>query len=60
MPSRDKEAKMKIAINILLGLAAAVLLNGVIGEKDAENKKSITFAFMAMLAFIMFANGLMM
>lgn len=41
-----------IATKIALGLAALVLLLGVIGEKDAAKQKNITAAFVAVVALI--------
>lgn len=45
-----------IVVNIMLGLVAAVLLLGVIGEKDKERQRSITLAFVVVLAFTACAN----
>lgn len=45
-----------ILINILLGLAAAVLFVGVIGEQDKEKNRNITMAFVAVVLFIITAN----
>lgn len=45
-----------IAINILLALADAVLLLGVIGEKDREKHRNITIAFTAVLLFALCIN----
>ena len=42
-----------IGINILLGVVAAVLLLGVLGEKD--NKRHV-IAFVAVIALIICAN----
>lgn len=47
-----------IALNILLGLVAAVLLLGVIAERDKEKNKNITIAFMAVVALIIAVNFL--
>ena len=44
------------AINILLGVAAAVLLLGVIAEKDKERNRNITLAFVAVVLLIIAAN----
>lgn len=41
-----------IATKIVLGLAALVLLLGVIGEKHADKQKNITAAFVAVVALI--------
>lgn len=45
-----------IATNILLGIAAAVLMIGVIGEKDATKQKNIVIALSALLAFSLLIN----
>ncbi len=45
-----------IALNILLGVVAAVLLLGALGEKGNERHKSITIAFVAVIALIICAN----
>lgn len=50
---------MTIAINVLLGIAAAVLLLGVIAEQDAKRHDKITIAFMAVLAVIVAVNTIM-
>lgn len=47
-----------IALNILLGLVAAVLLLGVIAERDKEKNKNITIAFVAVVALIIAVNFL--
>ena len=41
-----------IALNILLGVVAAVLLLGVLGEKDNQRHQSISIAFVAVIALI--------
>lgn len=43
-------------INILLTLAAAILLIGVIGEEDKERHKNITTAFITVMLFILCIN----
>lgn len=48
-----------IAINILLGIVAGVLLLGVIAEKDEKQNKNLTIAFVAVLAFIAAVNTIM-
>ena len=48
-----------ITINILLAVVAAVLLLGVIGERDKERHLNITFAFMAVVALIIAVNTIM-
>lgn len=44
------------AINIVLGVAAAVFGIGVIGEKDVEKQRNITLAFAALVALIIAVN----
>lgn len=43
-------------INILLAIAVAALLIGVIGEEDKERHKNITIAFVTILLFILCIN----
>ena len=45
-----------IALNILLGVVAAVLLLGVLGEKNNQRHKSIVIAFVAVIALIICMN----
>lgn len=45
-----------IALNILLGAVAAVLLLGVLGEKDNQRHKSITIAYVATITLIICIN----
>lgn len=45
-----------IVINILLALVAAILLIGVLGEKDKERHRNITIAFVAVLLFTLCMN----
>lgn len=45
-----------IAINIMLALATAVLLLGVVGEKDKEKHRNITIAFTTVLLFTLCIN----
>jgi len=45
-----------IALNILLGVVAAVLLLGVLGEKDNQRHQSITIAFAVVVALIICMN----
>lgn len=52
----ETEDKHMIGINILLGVVAAVLLLGVLGEKDNKRHESITIAFVAVIALIICAN----
>lgn len=44
------------ALNIVLGIVAACLLIGVIGETMPSKQKNLTIAFVAMLAFILAVN----
>lgn len=48
-----------IALNILLAVVAAVLLLGVIGEKDEKKQKNITIAFTAVVLLIIAVNTIM-
>lgn len=48
-----------IAINILLAVVAAVLLLGVIAEKDKDKNKNITAAFMGVVLLIIALNTIM-
>lgn len=48
-----------IALNILLAVVAAVLLLGVLGEKDKAKHQNITIAFVAVLALIIALNTVM-
>lgn len=48
-----------IALNILLAVAAAVLLLGVIAEKGKEKNRNITIAFVAVVALIIALNTIM-
>lgn len=48
-----------IAINILLAVVAAVLLLGVIAEKDKDKNKNITTAFVAVVLLIIALNTVM-
>ena len=45
-----------IALNILLAVVAAVLLLGILGEKDKAKHQNITIAFVAVVALIMVLN----
>lgn len=47
------------ALNIILGLVAAVLLLGVIAEKDKEKNRNITIAFVAVVVLIIALNTIM-
>jgi hypothetical protein len=44
------------AINTLLGVAALVLLLGVVGEKDKAKQFNITLAFVSVVALIAVLN----
>lgn len=45
-----------IAINVLLGIAAAVLIIGTIGEENEGNQKNIVVALSAVLVFTLLIN----
>ena len=45
-----------IALNILLDVVAAVLLLGVLGEKNNQRHQSIAIAFVAVIALIICMN----
>ncbi|MDO4321918.1 MAG: hypothetical protein Q4C61_05270 [Lachnospiraceae bacterium] len=47
---------MQIALNILLGLVAAVLLLGIIAEMDKDKSQNITIAFVAVVVLIIAIN----
>lgn len=47
---------MMVVLNVLLGFAAAVLLIGVIGEKDERKQRNLTWAFMAVDLMIICLN----
>lgn len=47
---------MTIFFNILLGICAAVLFIGVIGEKDKTKHTNITIAFAVVMLFILALN----
>lgn len=48
-----------IIVNVLLGIAAAVLLLGVIGESDKDRHQNVTIAFVAICALIFALNKLL-
>lgn len=48
---------MIIALNIFLGVVAAILCMGVICEHDKTKNKNLTIAFVAVLAFIAVMNA---
>lgn len=50
---------MIVALNILLGICAAVLLIGIIGEKDKTIHTNITIAFAVVMLFILALNTIM-
>lgn len=45
-----------LIINIVLALVAALLLFGVIGEKDGLRRQNITIAFVAVIVLIIALN----
>lgn len=45
-----------LIINIVLALVAALLLFGVIGEKDGLKQQNITIAFVAVIVLIIALN----
>lgn len=45
-----------LIINIVLALVAALLLLGVIGEKDGLRRQNITIAFVAVIVLIIALN----
>lgn len=45
-----------IALNILLGIVAAVLLLGVIAEKDEKHNRNITIAFAFVIVLLILLN----
>ena len=54
-----ERSKNMIALNILLAVVEAILLLGVLGEKDKDKQKNITIAFVAVAALIFTANNVM-
>lgn len=48
-----------IILNVMLGLVAAVLLIGVIGERDDKKQQNVALAFMAVVALIICMNTIM-
>jgi hypothetical protein len=52
----NKEDKNMLIINIVLALVAALLLFGVIGEKDGLRQQNITIAFVAVIVLIISLN----
>lgn len=59
VPSLRERSNKMTAINILLGLVAAVLLLGVIGEKNPAKNQNITISFVATVALIIALNTFM-
>lgn len=53
---KPKEDKNMLIINIVLALVAALLLFGVIGEKDGLRQQNITIAFVAVIVLIIALN----
>lgn len=51
---------LKIVVNVILGLAAALLLIGVIGEKDERKCQNVTIAFVTVCALIFGLNKWLM
>ena len=45
-----------LIINIVLGIVAALLLLGVIGEKDGLRQQNITITFVAVILLIIALN----
>jgi hypothetical protein len=56
LPGKPKEDKNMLIINIVLALVAALLLFGVIGEKDGLRQQNITIAFVAVIVLIIALN----
>lgn len=48
-----------IALNILLAVVAAILLLGVLGERDKTRHMNITLAFVAVVVLIIALNVFM-
>lgn len=48
-----------ITLNTLLGVVAAVLLLGVVAEKDKDHNCNITLAFVAVVLLIIAANTIL-
>ena len=55
-PEKSKEDNNMLIINIVLALVAALLLFGVIGEKDGLKQQNITIAFVAVIVLIIALN----
>lgn len=55
-PGKPKEDKNMLIINIVLALVAALLLFGVIGEKDGLRQQNIAIAFVAVIVLIIALN----
>ena len=56
LDSPGKEDNNMMIINIVLALVAALLLFGVIGEKDGLRQQNITIAFVAVIVLIIALN----
>lgn len=48
-----------IFVNVLLGIAAAVLLCGIVGERDERKKQNVTIAFVVVCVLIFALNKLL-
>lgn len=48
-----------IFVNVLLGIAAAALLLGVIGERDERKNQNLTLAFVTVCVLIFALNKLL-
>lgn len=59
MPSPRERSNNMIALNILLAVVAAILLLGVLGERDKAKHQNITIAFVAVVALIIALNTVM-
>ena len=58
-PNKGGQGMVTAILNALLGFAAAVLLIGVIGEKDEKKQRNVTLAFAAMVLLIICMNTIM-
>ena len=56
LPANQRGDKNMLIINIVLALVAALLLFGVIGEKDGLRQQNITIAFVAVIVLIISLN----
>lgn len=48
-----------IFVNVLLGIAAAVLLLGIIGEQNERRNQNLTLAFVAVCVLIFTLNKIL-